>query len=107
MAVVSIPDYAPWVISRRAFRQLLDRMLDQRLDDATRQVIEQAKAVDGLMLDLLTEPQRARLAPVVAQGADELRHRIDSGLADMPDPDGYLREVLSQLSLLLCPDLPH
>lgn len=73
MAVISVPYDEPWIVSRRAFGFLLERVLLEELSADDRYAIEQALALDGLILELKEPPQRSRLARIVGRVADNVR----------------------------------
>jgi hypothetical protein len=103
MAVICVPPHDPWKLARWAYRLVLGRLLEQvdAYGGATaaqdRYTAEQARALDGLNLDLLLEGDRdqaARLARYLHKVAGELQPE----LRDQPDQrDRGLAEVLAQL----------
>jgi hypothetical protein len=103
MAVICVPPHDPWKLARWAYRLVLDRLLTQ-IDlhggvtaAQDRFTVEQARALDGLNLDLLLEEdhdQAVRLASHLHKVAGDLQPE----LRDQPDQrDRGLAEVLAQL----------
>jgi hypothetical protein len=103
MAVISVPPHSPWVLAGWAHRLVLDRLLT-KVDahgGATaaqdRYTIEQARALNGLNLELLLEDDRdqaLRLAAHLHTVAGELQPEL-RGQTDQRDRG--LAEVLAQL----------
>jgi hypothetical protein len=66
MALIVIPNTETWKVQRRAFRQLLDRVMPQLSSDEDRETIRDALAYDGLQFRLLPPTQAKRLAATIA-----------------------------------------
>ena len=83
MAVIAISDDESWVLARWAFTQLLDRA--QVLVGSSPELVsrlEQSKALDGLLIYLLTESQRRPIVRAVTIAAGDLAAELAAGPQD-------------------------
>jgi hypothetical protein len=101
MAVISVPFDEPWIISRRAFRFLLETVMLEELVAEDRYAIKQAIALDGLILEEKDPAQRTRLARIVGRVADRMRLDLHNGLLDLEDPHDELPDMLADLEMKL------
>ena len=99
MAAISVPPHEPWVVARWAFRCLLDRTVRVVSDD-DKDVLERAKALDGLHFDLLHKEEARRISGAMMTAADELQQELSD--TDLTDPrDEEFAEALLVLRVLL------
>jgi hypothetical protein len=109
MAVIGFryPDQG-WVVARWAFRQILDDVASQFPDDhQMKQQFEQAIALDGLHLDLLSPEVADKIADCICRVATGiLNGSIHSTVTDRyPDartPEMYREGLLSLVRSLEC-----
>src|SRR5665213_1046890 len=100
MAVISLPNYEPWVVARWAFRALLSEViadLHQSQDVAT---VRQSLALDGLHFTMLSAEQAPRLAVALAASADRLRLRLEA-VPSSDQRDAEFAEMLATLEMRL------
>ena len=99
MAVVSIPNYEPWIVARWVFHELLEPALELVDLEEDRYAIQQAMALDGLHFELIEDDaQVVRLARAVQSSGDELRSRLRDAGTELDDD---FAERLGTLSLRL------
>ena len=103
MAVICVPPHDPWKLARWAYRLVLERLLSE-VDThggasaaQDRYTVEQARALDGLHLDLLLDADRNQ-AVRIASYLYKVASALQPELRDQPDQrDRGLAEVLAQL----------
>lgn len=100
MAVIALPNYEPTILSRWAYRSLLERLADDTENEDDANAVRQAIALDGLHLDLLDRDQAVRLAERLARVADELRLELLRTPSDDPR-DLEFAEALGELEMRL------
>lgn len=101
MGVIRLKYHDSWKVSRRAFRWLLDRVLEMDLPAEDDFALTQAIALDGLLLDRLPKTQRKRLAEALTIAAGGLSKEVSDGSLGYDDSDGFFVDKLEQLQLML------
>lgn len=96
MAVISIPHHEPCIVGGPAFRAVLDRLVDALPEGEDRDAVVQARALKGLMFELMPEEQAARIATVLIRVAGDLRNQVIS----MPEPAVWHIEMADWLSTM-------
>lgn len=99
MAVVFVPHYSPWVVSRWAFRLLMRRAESHLADAGDKYTLQQAVVLDGLHFDQVETEQANRLARAIGTAANELRVELRARPADPRDLE--LADMLAELEMHL------